>query len=84
LEEIMDKPFQVRDEEGGLEYFDTLKEALEKAKKNRSIWKISFSLPSEERVRLVRISGDRFLLQQMDEFLDKQEDILRNAIDYLS
>jgi len=48
------RPFQSRSETSGLQYFDTLQQALDSAGADSSIWKISFSLPTGERVRLVR------------------------------
>ena len=48
--------FQTRGSENGLEYFDTLGEALAAARKDGTIWKISFDVHGE-RVRLVRSSA---------------------------
>ncbi len=48
-----DKAVQTRSEEFGIRNFDTVQEALEAAKKDETIWKISFNV-SEERIRLVR------------------------------
>ena len=45
---------QTRTAEGELFYFDTLAEAYSYAEKDPSVWKISFALPTGERVRLVR------------------------------
>jgi len=44
---------QTRSEENGLQYHETLEEAMREANKNFTIWKISFS-HKNERVRLVR------------------------------
>jgi len=44
---------QTRSEENGLKFFKTVKEAFEEANKDKTVWKISFSV-GEERVRLVR------------------------------
>lgn len=41
---------QTRNQDGELKFFTTVKAALEEAKKDKSIWKISF----EDDVRLVR------------------------------
>lgn len=46
---MADKNVQTRSEEGGLNYFETFEQALEAAKKDISIWKISY-----EGKRLVR------------------------------
>lgn len=45
---------QTRSEDSGLEEFATLKEAFDRAEEDKSIWKISFTISSGERVRLVR------------------------------
>lgn len=45
---------QTRGEISGLMYFDTLESALSYAEKNKDVWKISFSIHSGERVRLVK------------------------------
>lgn len=45
--------FQTRSEESGLNNFPSLALALEAAALDYSIWKISFSLPNGERVRLI-------------------------------
>lgn len=44
---------QTRSEENGLHNFDTLKEALDNADQDASVWKISFDGPDGSRVRLV-------------------------------
>lgn len=44
---------QTRSERNGLIYHTTLKDALEHAEKDLTVWKISFSLENGERVRLV-------------------------------
>lgn len=49
--------FQCRSEETGLSYWATFKAALKHAEEDASVWKISFSLPTGERVRLVLRSG---------------------------
>jgi hypothetical protein len=46
--------FQTRSEWNGLKYFESLKLAMAEAKKDPSVWKISFNVVTEERVRLVR------------------------------
>jgi hypothetical protein len=45
--------FQTRSEKHGLATFASLQAALDYAEKENSVWKIFFSLPSGERVRLV-------------------------------
>jgi hypothetical protein len=44
---------QTRSEETGIEFFDTLEEAMDHAEKDKTVWKISFSLDGEA-VRFVR------------------------------
>ena len=53
---LMSEPFsvQLRSEETGIQHVPTLSEALRIAQADPSIWKVSFSLPTGERVRLVR------------------------------
>jgi len=45
---------QTRSEHNGLEYHSTFKTAMVAAKKDVTIWKISFALETGERIRLVR------------------------------
>lgn len=51
---------QVRSEETGIKHLNTLSDAMTTAKKDRSIWKISFQLPTGERCRLVRNTPNWF------------------------
>lgn len=44
---------QTRRNDGEIKTFDTLKEAMEDAK-DLEVWKVSFALPTGERVRLIR------------------------------
>lgn len=53
-----DKPFQTRNENGELLYFKTLKEAMDYATPNPNVWKVSFGLPTGERVRLVKVERE--------------------------
>lgn len=46
--------FQTRSEKNGLKYFETMKEAMGHAKDDETVWKVSFGLPTGERIRLVR------------------------------
>lgn len=46
---------QTRNELGALQLFPTIEEALEHAKANPNVWKISFASESGERVRFVRV-----------------------------
>lgn len=50
---------QTRSEENGLAEFSTLKEAFVYASKDQSIWKISFTIDTGERVRLVSQENSR-------------------------
>lgn len=56
---------QLRSETTGLSPANSLNEAIAKAKKDKSIWKISFA-PNGERCRLIRDGdSDVFKLEQM-------------------
>lgn len=46
--------FQTRSEATGLHYYGTFAEAMAAAKKNETIWKISFMMPDGCNIRLVR------------------------------
>ena len=46
---------QTRNELGELQQFPTIEEALEHAKANLDVWKISFTSESGERVRFTRV-----------------------------
>lgn len=46
--------FQTRSEETGLKAHGSLKTALDHAARDHSVWKVSFTLETGERVRLVR------------------------------
>jgi hypothetical protein len=72
LRELWD--VQTRDESGELRFFKTFAEAYSYAKAHTDVWKLSFSLPTGERVRLVRLvpagaegrsERDQFVLEQM-------------------
>ena len=58
--------FQTRSEDTGTNYFSSLAEALEEAFNDRTVWKISFSLPNGERVRLVNNGEGLFMLEQLE------------------
>lgn len=62
---------QTRNEEGALEFFSTLKEAVDHADQNPDVWKISFGLPTEERVRLVRNEEGKFVYEDIMREVDK-------------
>lgn len=49
---------QTRSEENGLRTFHSLEGALAHAKEDRSVWKVSITLPTGEIVRLVRIPAE--------------------------
>ena len=61
--------FQTRSEENGIQTYITLIEALDMARRDNTIWKISFDAFNGERIRLVKtiegwtyenvITGDR-------------------------
>lgn len=69
------KPIQLRYESGKLEEVDTIQEALDIAKKDDKLWKISFDL-REERIRLTRNGNGFFELHQMyDELKELVEEL---------
>ncbi len=45
---------QTRAANGSLRYFDTINEAFDWSEIDSTVWKISFPLPTGERVRLVK------------------------------
>ena len=51
---------QTRNAQGELRFFPTLKAAFAHAVEDPTVWKVSFELPSDERVRLVR-QADRWV-----------------------
>lgn len=48
---------QTRSEENGIRHFKSIKEAMAHAKKDSSIWKVSFNV-GDEQVRLVKKNGE--------------------------
>lgn len=59
---------QLRSEETGIVFTDTMGKALEIAKKDKTIWKISFFLEGtkpENQIRLIRDEQDQWILQPM-------------------
>lgn len=57
---------QTRNTEGELRYFSTFAEAWQHRLVDTSVWKISFSIQTGERIRLVKGSTDEFYLEQID------------------
>jgi hypothetical protein len=51
---------QTRSEEFGCRTFATVKDAMNHADEDTTVWKISFSLANGERVRLVSVDGRWF------------------------
>lgn len=49
---------QTRTEDGTCRYFATLKQALSHADSDINVWKISYTLPTGERVRMVREAAE--------------------------
>lgn len=73
--------YQTRSETNGIVYFLTLKDALDAAKKDGTIWKISFWSASEERIRLVRSSVPEaeipvFILSQLQDEINRFKNVL--------
>jgi hypothetical protein len=61
----MTTEIQTRNEKGEIQFFNSFKEAFEHSQKDDSVWKISFSLPNGERIRLVK-DGPDFILENID------------------
>lgn len=55
--------YQTRSESTGIDYHETMAEAISAAEKDQSIWKISFST-ADERIRLVR-NGDCWVYEPL-------------------
>lgn len=64
---------QCRSEEGGLSVCASFAEALKKADEDTSIWKISFTLPTGERIRLVRNESDEWVYENLLEVAGLKE-----------
>lgn len=47
--------YQTRNHEGEIKQFNTIQEAFSEAARDEGVFKISFSLPTTERVRLIRV-----------------------------
>jgi hypothetical protein len=64
---------QIRSEFTGIRIVDSMKQAKYEARMDKTIWKISFSLPNGERIRLVRHfpDNDWIYLDIMDEIRDE-------------
>ena len=56
---------QTRSDRGELKYFSTVKEAFAEADKDPEIYKVSFGVPSGERVRLVRGEDGNFYYEDI-------------------
>jgi len=54
---------QTRSDENGLMSFETIAEAFNHAKEDRTVWRISFTLRGE-RFRFVRHAGDKWVNTQ--------------------
>jgi len=50
--------FQTRSETDGIGIHPTFEAALAEFKRNPTVWKVSFSLPTGERIRLVRFADN--------------------------
>lgn len=57
----MDDKYQTRSEENGLEYHPTLEAAHKAARKDPTIWKISYAVQNGDRIRLVRKNNDQWV-----------------------
>lgn len=73
----MSEDFEVQTRESGeLRYFHTIRAAMEHARASPGVWKISFGVPTGERVRLVRNDAGEFvyapLLASTEERLERE------------
>lgn len=59
---MTDWSVRTRSEDGTLRIFSNLKDAELAATKDKSIWKITFTIPSGDKVRLIR-SGYQWVYQ---------------------
>lgn len=58
--------FQVRSEETGIREFNTFGEAAIEAEKDQTIWKLSFTLVTGERIRLVRYENKQWRYEPLE------------------
>lgn len=72
---------QTRDRDGRLDYWPTVSEAVGVARRHGLIWKISFPIPSGERVRLVRQLGPSqpFVLDMMEAYVQAVIQVTRGG-----
>ena len=58
---------QTRSEENGLEFFGTIAEAFDHAKKDETVWKVSF-IHRGERFRFVRAENNEWVNEPLPDF----------------
>ena len=56
---------QTRSEENGIDTLETLEKAISEAKRDPSIWKISFNAANGERIRLVKNDRGNWILENL-------------------
>lgn len=71
---------QTRSEETGLRHWESLEDAINYAKEDGTVWKISFGLSNGERVRLIR-DGDNWVYRPIVDELKAYSDRLQQALD---
>lgn len=59
--------YQTRSEMNGINFHHSLRDAIEEAKKDLTIWKISWSQPNAERIRLVRFDNKLWIYEPIME-----------------
>lgn len=72
----MEFEVQTRRESGELRYFKSFKEAWKDAADDETVWKISFSLPNGERVRMVRQQVGRYDEHSYFAYSDLMDEVL--------
>lgn len=65
--------FQTRSECNGVRHEASLEAALEAAKADKTIWKISFGVPTGERIRLVR-REDSWVLERIEDIINTERE----------
>jgi hypothetical protein len=79
--------FQTSNRSGEILAFPSLRAAYDHAKQDRDVWKISFTLCTNERVRLVRTpDSDQFVLslltsEMVEELRERGEHVLADLIE---
>lgn len=70
---------QTRNSEGRVAHWPTARDATREARRDRSVWKVSFLCTTGERVRLVRSAGGPFILDMMEAQLSRVIHVTRGG-----